>query len=357
MRAEWLVLGPLYLREEGRYRTMVHQALAGTRDAAAVGELAHLLLLVALDDAATDRWARADAEYQESIQLSTESGQTTDLALALAGLAWLEGRMGRDGSCREHAAEAEAVCADKDIVIGRVWAGLAVGELELGAGRAVEALERLDRVEAVLRESRLQDMDLHPGPERVEALLRLGRDEEAREVAREYHRLSALKGQAWALSRAERSLGMVAPAEAADTHFETAAALHASTPDPFETARTMLAHGASLRRRRRRRDARGLLRAALVAFEELGAGQRAEQAAVELAATGETVQRRGASRLTTLTAQERQIAELLGEGQTTRQAAAALFLSPKTVEYHLRHVYAKLGVRSRSELGSALSER
>jgi DNA-binding CsgD family transcriptional regulator len=208
----------------------------------------------------------------------------------------------------------------------------------------------------MLRQSRLQDMDLHPGPERVEALLRLGREQEAQEVAREYHRLSTVKAQAWALARAERSLGMVAGDEEADAHFEEAAALHATTPDTFETARTLLAHGASLRRRRRRRDAREPLREALAAFEALGAEQRAEQAAVELAATGETVQRRGASRLTTLTAQERQIAELLGEGQTTRQAAAALFLSPKTVEYHLRHVYAKLGIRSRADLAGVLTE-
>jgi DNA-binding CsgD family transcriptional regulator len=149
---------------------------------------------------------------------------------------------------------------------------------------------------------------------------------------------------------------MVTADEEADAHFAAAAQLHAVTPDRFEAARTQLAHGASLRRRRRRRDARVPLRDALATFDELGAQQRADQAAAELAATGETAQRRGAGPLMTLTAQERQIAELLGEGRTTRETATALFLSPKTVEYHLRHVYTKLGVRSRSELAHALAD-
>ncbi len=353
LRAEWLVLGPLYLREEGRFRALVRHALRATRETA-LGELPRLLWLTALDDATTDRWSRADSRYHESIELARESGQTTDLAIALAGLAWLEARTGRGRECREHAAEAVQLCWERDIVIGRVWSGLALGQLELGAGRAEEALARLDQVAAVLTESGVEDMDLDPTPERVEALVRLGRVEEARRPALEYHRRSVAKGQAWAMARAERSLGMVASDADVDAHFAAAAELHARTPDRFEAARTALAHGASLRRRRHRRDARVLLRSALTAFEDLGAERRAEQAAAELAATGETAQRRGASRLTVLTARERQIAELLAEGQTTRQVATVLFLSPKTVEYHLRHVYTKLGVRTRTDLSRAL---
>ena len=100
-----------------------------------------------------------------------------------------------------------------------------------------------------------------------------------------------------------------------------------------------------------------LLRDALATFEQLGARHRADQAAVELAATGATAQRRGASRLQALTAQERQIAEMLAAGATTRAAATKLFLSPKTVEYHLRHIYTKLGVRTRDGLAAALHEQ
>ena len=103
--------------------------------------------------------------------------------------------------------------------------------------------------------------------------------------------------------------------------------------------------------------AREQLRAALDCFEHLGAEPWAEQARAELAATGETARRRDASTLDDLTPQELQIARLLADGKTTREAAAALFLSPKTIEYHLRHVYRKLGIRSREELVAAFTDK
>jgi DNA-binding CsgD family transcriptional regulator len=96
--------------------------------------------------------------------------------------------------------------------------------------------------------------------------------------------------------------------------------------------------------------AREELRAALEMFETLGAQSWAEQATAELAATGETARRRDPSTRDDLTPQELQIARLLADGRTTREAAAAVFLSPKTVEYHLRNVYRKLGIGSRDEL-------
>ena len=98
--------------------------------------------------------------------------------------------------------------------------------------------------------------------------------------------------------------------------------------------------------------AREELNAALELFDRLGPTPWAELASRELAATGETARRRDPSTLDDLTPQELQIALLLGEGRTTREAAAALFLSPKTVEYHLRGVYRKLGVRSREALAA-----
>jgi DNA-binding CsgD family transcriptional regulator len=98
--------------------------------------------------------------------------------------------------------------------------------------------------------------------------------------------------------------------------------------------------------------AREQLRAAHASFDRLGASLWADQAAAELAATGETARRRDATTLDQLTPQELQIALLLAAGRTTREAAAAIFLSPKTVEYHLHNVYRKLGIRSREELAA-----
>jgi DNA-binding CsgD family transcriptional regulator len=119
----------------------------------------------------------------------------------------------------------------------------------------------------------------------------------------------------------------------------------------------MLAYGGRLRRARRRVRARELLRDAIAIFDRLGAEPWSRQARAELEATGETARRRDDSTRDLLTPQELHIARLLADGRTTREAAAAVFLSPKTVEYHLRHVYRKLGVNSRAELVELLGER
>src|SRR5580693_1377722 len=109
-------------------------------------------------------------------------------------------------------------------------------------------------------------------------------------------------------------------------------------------------------RERQRVRAREQLRAALDVFDHLGADPWAEMARTELAATGETARRRDVTTLSDLTPQALQIALSLAEGRTTRETAAALFLSPKTIEYHLRSVYRKLDIGSRSELKAAMAQ-
>jgi DNA-binding NarL/FixJ family response regulator len=137
--------------------------------------------------------------------------------------------------------------------------------------------------------------------------------------------------------------------------FENAIKLHQDSLDLYEEARTRLAYGASLRRDKSRVAARPHLRQALTQFERLGARPWADLAASELDATGERARRGGEDHLAALTSQEVRIARLIGTGRTTKEAAAALFLSPKTVEYHLRHVYQKLGISSRTELAQVVT--
>jgi len=137
--------------------------------------------------------------------------------------------------------------------------------------------------------------------------------------------------------------------------FEDALGEHEQTPDAFEAARTHLAYGERLRRSRERTLAREQLRAALETFERLDASPWADRARAELNASGERLRRRDPTTRDELTPQELQIALLLAAGRTTREAAAALFLSPKTIEYHLRHVYTKLGIHSRDELRRVLA--
>jgi DNA-binding CsgD family transcriptional regulator len=140
-----------------------------------------------------------------------------------------------------------------------------------------------------------------------------------------------------------------------DEHFREALAWHGDTPDEFETARTRLAYGGRLRRAGQRVRAREQLRSALEAFDVLGATPWAEIARTELDATGETARRRNVSTHDQLTPQELNVALTLAAGSTTREAAAVLFLSPKTIEYHLRNVYRKLEINSREELTIAMA--
>ena len=126
--------------------------------------------------------------------------------------------------------------------------------------------------------------------------------------------------------------------------------LHERAGRPFERARTELAFGEFLRRLRRRAQARTHLRAALERFEALGAALWSERARGELRASGETARKRDPSTLDELTAQEVHIAQLVAEGRTNRDVAGQLFLSPRTIDFHLRNVYRKLGIASRMEL-------
>ena len=143
---------------------------------------------------------------------------------------------------------------------------------------------------------------------------------------------------------------MLGEGDEAEAHFVRAVELHRAAPRPFEDARTELHFGEFLRRERRRTDAREHLRHAVEGFERLGAEPWAERARAELRASGETARKRDPSTLDHLTAQELQSARLVAEGATNRDVAGRLFLSPRTVDYHLRKIFTKLDVSSRAEL-------
>ena len=156
---------------------------------------------------------------------------------------------------------------------------------------------------------------------------------------------------------AARARGLVASDDEFAACFAEAIKKHEETQDLFEVARTHLAFGSRLRRHRQRVKGREELRTAVELFDRLGAEPWSDFARSELAATGEHLRRRDAPALAQLTPQELQIAISLAERRTTRETGAALFLSPKTVEYHLRSIYRKLGVNSRDELAEAMERR
>jgi DNA-binding CsgD family transcriptional regulator len=351
----WLALAPIFLREAGTGRSLLERGLQVARARAAVGALPFVLNLIARDHATTDRWTLAESVYREGIALARESDQQTALAFGLSGLAWLQARRGREPECRATVAEALSLCRRLGTRLYEIWALAALGELNLGLGDAAQAARQFEHQELLLSELAITDVDLSPAAELVDAYLRLGRADEASRVSARLTAAAAAKGQPWSLARALRSQGLLAADDGFAAAFEAALSHHAHTPDAFEAARTRLVYGERLRRARNRILAREQLRAALATFDSLGASPWADRARGELAATGETLRRRDPSTIDELTPQELQIGLALAGGKTTREAAAALFLSPKTIEYHLRHVYQKLGIHSRDELTRALA--
>jgi DNA-binding CsgD family transcriptional regulator len=350
----WLAMAPLFLREASTGRSLLDHALQAARAHAAVGALPLALNLIARDQATTDGWTVAEATYQEAIDLARESGQQAELAFGLAGLAWLQARRGRERECRACAAEALGLCQRLGTRLHEIWATAALGELELGLGGAARAVAHFEHQQQLLADLAITDPDLSPVADLVDGYLKLGRYDDAQRAAASFTVTADAKGQPWSLARALRCRAMLTEDAGFAAFFERAISLHEQTPDAFEAARTRLAYGERLRRSRNRALAREQLRAAADTFDDLDARPWADRARAELAATGETHRRRDVSKIDELTPQELQVALLLAGGKTTRETAAALFLSPKTVDYHLRHVYQRLGIHSRAELAQRL---
>jgi DNA-binding CsgD family transcriptional regulator len=155
------------------------------------------------------------------------------------------------------------------------------------------------------------------------------------------------------LALVQRCLALTRPDDA-DEHYAAAKTFHEQADDPFEAGRTLLLHGEHLRRTRRPRDARQVLQEAMSRFQQVGAGPWLERASRELGATGQPPSGKTPSTKSPLTPQELRVAMAVVDGMSNAEAAASLFLSVKTVEFHLSRVYRKLDVRSRGGLARAL---
>ncbi|HEY1456620.1 MAG TPA: AAA family ATPase [Candidatus Dormibacteraeota bacterium] len=344
----------LYLREAEAGRELLDRALIQAREHAPTAALPNLLFYLGRDAAATDRWPLARAQYEEAARIARETTQFTWLAGTTAGLAWLDALEGAEDECRSHAAEGRELSERYEMTFYKSWCMVALGLLEQGLGRPDRALEHFQECLRFLQEVSIDDPDLSPAPDIVDVLVHLGRAAEAREINAAYQQSALAKGQPFALARAARARALLAGESSYSAEYEDALRHHEATSDAFEKARTELYFGERLRRGRRRIDARRHLREALKAFDQLGAAPWSERALAELQASGETATARGDRYRQQLTPQELQVGLMLAEGATTREAAARLFLSPKTVEYHLRHVYDKLEVRTREDLRNAL---
>lgn len=303
----------------------------------------------------TGRWPAATADAAEAIELSDELRQPAVTGWALSCLAIVEAGRGEATACRHHISRADALVTRTGAASGRAYTGAALGLLELGRGRldaAVAALEPVARFTNVngLREPQVVQW----APDLIEALVRSGRHDEAVCALESFDEQARHTGGAWALAAAARCHGLLA-AEDFERWFEKALDSPQGLLTPFERARTELCYGERLRRAGRRTRARTPLRSALAAFDALGAAPWSERARAELRATGETVRRRRPSAADHLTPQETQVALLVAGGASNREAAASLFVTAKTIEFHLGRIYRKLGIRSRTQLSVRLS--
>jgi DNA-binding CsgD family transcriptional regulator len=258
---------------------------------------------------------------------------------------------------RPDEARAAALAALRIAETGRIGAGLrfvhaALGFLELGLDRTGAAISELETVERLVEGTGLEDPVIVPWePDLVEAYARQGRAGDARRVLARLERRADLTASPVARAAAARCRGMVD--DDFERAFTAALALDDQRPMPFERARTLLAFGRRQHRARRRAEARDRLLAARHGFEELRAGAWAGQAEAELHAAGS---RRRREPDDALTPQELRVAAAVQRGASSRDIAADLFLSPKTVEFHLRQIYRKLGVHSRTQLIAALAD-
>ncbi|SEG74080.1 regulatory protein, luxR family [Thermomonospora echinospora] len=293
------------------------------------------------------------AQAQVAAGLHREAEATVAEAVALAHDIGMQRRAGRLGAVPARIAAIEgdaqrlrALAADAP---GDGSVDSAFALLDLGLGRYEDALRRL---EELARGPRRHTAGVLPAAaDQVEAAVRAGRPERAREPLERLRAWAEAGDRPWPRAVALRCQGLL---EDAEDPYAQAVHLHRTGGGrPFERARTELVYGEWLRRARRRSDARSVLRSALETFESLRAAPWAERTRTELRAAGDTattVQPTAPDLLDRLTPQERQVVRLAAEGISSREIAAQLFLSPRTVEYHLYKAYPKLGVSSRREL-------
>ncbi|HJR94102.1 MAG TPA: LuxR C-terminal-related transcriptional regulator, partial [Gaiellaceae bacterium] len=324
--------------------------VAGARSSGAVGSLPALLALSSWQALHAGRWNEASADAAESLELSEALGQPVAGIQALGALTWLHALRGDDARCREYAAATRHRTAD-DYGLRRyqhlVMVCLAM--LELGAGRVDAAIAQLEGIDRSVDERGLYIPGVAARLDLAELYVRAGRHADAGAILESFE--SEVREAAPLLAaQLERVRGLLADANGFDACFLCALELHGQVESPFPGARTRLAYGGRLRRAGRRIEAREQLRAALEVFERLGARAWAESARTELRSSGEKLRRRENIKAEELTPQELQIALQVAEGKTNKEVGAALFLSHKTVEFHLSRIYRKLDLNSRAEL-------
>jgi DNA-binding CsgD family transcriptional regulator len=341
-------LSHIYLERYDAAERLLARLVEAGRERGAVGALVLPLAVGATLHLRRGRLAEAEAAATEAESLGEDALDGFVFSLALAAVALVAAHRGDASRCREAADRMLALGTELELTSTLACAEQALGLLALSGGDADTAVRHLEGAHAHTAALGTRDPGfLFTAADLAEAAVRAGDVARAAALADELEAGARATGGAWAAAAAARCRALVDDPARLDEHFAAAMAAHARVAMPFELARTQLCFGERLRRSRRPAAARGALSAAHARFVACGAPAWAARAAHELAAAG-GVREDGA--MAGLTAREREVCRLVAAGATNREAAAALFLSPRTVEHHLRLAYRKLGVRSRSDL-------
>jgi DNA-binding CsgD family transcriptional regulator len=298
-------------------------------------------------------WAQAAEHVAAAHEAAEQIGLEHLGHASLYRKALVDAYRGRIGEARAAAEQAVALSAAVRDASSRAIALGVLGFLELSVGDPHAADRHLRPVVAWLGEGHMALAPFPGSPYALEALIEVGELEQTRGLLAQFEREGRDLESPWVLAVAARLRGLLEAAAGdpprALVSLERALAEQEDKHWPFDRAQTLLALGQTQRRARQKRAARESLQAALAVFEELGAPLWAEKARAELRRLGGRP--RGSGELTPT---EERVAALVSEGRTNREAAAALYVTERTVEGHLTRIYAKLGVRSRAELAHRL---
>jgi DNA-binding NarL/FixJ family response regulator len=345
----WAGSASMFLGDEEQGGVLFARAAALARARGAFGILAPALSLLGFQRLAAQQFDQAALAATEAERFSREVGSENLLPMTHFVLAHVAAIRGQDDEATGRAKAAFELANAHGLVVGAARPIWALALLDLGRGRWADALARLES----LSETRLglaSVFAVRSLPDRIEAAVRAGEKDAARAALVAYEDWAEkVPHIRWVAPRLASCRALVAAGEEASAHFEEALRLGADAL-PFDLARIQLLYGEHLRRERKRTASRVQFRTALEAFDRHGAEPWAERARSELRASGETARKRDPSTSAQLTPQELQIARFVAEGLSNKEVAAQLFLSPRTIDSHLRNVFSKLAISSRTQL-------
>ncbi|MFI0355194.1 AAA family ATPase [Actinomadura sp. 9N407] len=348
----WASAAASYLGEADAAAAWIVRAGQVARVSGMTGQLPVVLEFLATAERINGRFALSAAIADEGLGLAREAGYVNSAAAHLANLAAVAAVQGRQEECERYAREALAIAIPHRLGLRVGIASYALGLLDLGLGRFAAAHARFESMVTAGPGAGHPTSVWRSTPDRVEAAIGCGEAAAARAAVSAYERWSVKAKTPQSRALLARCRALLESGEKAIPLYEEALRLHAvDGGSPFELARTQLLYGERLRRGHRTSEARRPLRAAADTFQRLGADPWAQRALNELRATGERASAPAKpDAFNQLTPQELRIARLVADGASNRDVAARLFLSPRTVEYHLYKIYPKLGISSRTEL-------